>query len=231
MNLGIILTPDDRSKAYLQKIIKNKIIINKFLFMNDKKLEPKYKDSMIDESIKAGFNISKSVIETLNENKINYLEFDQVDINNDKLIKKLSEYKNYTFIFTGGGILRKNVLNCGPKFLHLHPGIVPDYRGSTCFYYSIIKEGISGVTAYFMDEKLDTGDIIYQKKFPKPNHEFIDEVYDAYIRSETLIYVLKENMLQNKNTIKQNPKEGESYHIIHPVLKHIAILNCIQSND
>ena len=30
--------------------------------------------------------------------------------------------------------------------------------------------------------------------------------------------------------IKQNPLDGETYHIIHPVLKHIAILRCI-TND
>ncbi len=30
--------------------------------------------------------------------------------------------------------------------------------------------------------------------------------------------------------IKQDPVGGETYHIIHPVLKHIAILSCI-TND
>ena len=27
--------------------------------------------------------------------------------------------------------------------------------------------------------------------------------------------------------IKQNPNASETYHIIHPVLKHIAILSCL----
>jgi len=30
--------------------------------------------------------------------------------------------------------------------------------------------------------------------------------------------------------IKQDTVDGETYHIIHPVLKHIAILSCI-TND
>ena len=38
MRIGIILTVDERSKAYLQKIIKNKILINEIIFMNQKNL-------------------------------------------------------------------------------------------------------------------------------------------------------------------------------------------------
>ena len=78
-----------------------------------------------------------------------------------------------------------------------------------------------------MDESLDTGNIVLKKTFSKPNHEFIDEIYDAHIRSETLIDVLKNNLLDKENFQKQDNSIGETYFIIHPVLKHIAILNCL----
>ena len=56
---------------------------------------------------------------------------------------------------------------------------------------------------------------------------FIDDIYDSHIRSETLIELLNKKILESKNKIrKQNPSEGETYYIIHPVLKHIAILSC-----
>ena len=80
-----------------------------------------------------------------------------------------------------------------------------------------------------MDEKIDTGNVIFQKKFPKPDYAFIDEIYDAHIRSETLLEVLKNNMIQKCKITKQNPNEGETFYIIHPVLKHIAILSCIKN--
>lgn len=227
MKIGIILTPDERSKAYLQKILDNKIKLEKILFMNDKRKEPIYDAECIIKSKEVGFDISEPVKTTLKNHNLEFNEFDFVDINNYQLIEYISKLNIPYFIFTGGGILKKEILNCGPKFIHLHPGLVPQYRGSTCFYYSIINEDMCGVTAYFMDEKLDTGDIIYQKKFIKPNHRFIDDVYDAHIRSETLLDVLKNNMILSGKFTKQNPDKGESYYIIHPVLKHIAILNCI----
>ena len=78
-----------------------------------------------------------------------------------------------------------------------------------------------------MDEKLDTGDIIYQKKFQKPTHRYLDEIFDPYIRSETLIELFKTKKLPFNDLIKQNTSVGETYYIIHPVLKHISILSCL----
>jgi len=226
--IGIILTPDTRSKAYITKIIKNKIKIDEIIFLDDKRKEGKFHKDIIIESKKCGFDISKSVKSIIVKNNLIVKKFNFVDINNSKLIEFVKQSKTDIFIFTGGGILKNQILNAGPKFVHLHPGIVPNYRGSTCFYYSIINEDQCGVTVFFMDEKLDTGDIIFQKIFKKPNHVFVDEIYDINIRSETLIEMLQKGLLDNASYKKQDSTIGETYFIIHPVLKHIAILNCIK---
>lgn len=226
MKIGIVLTPDARSKAYIQKIVSNNLFINEIIFMNDKRVEPQYTDDVIKQSLAYGFDISKPVKETLLENNFHFKEFNFVDINNSKLIKYVKQLLTDFLIFTGGGILKEEILNVS-KFIHLHPGILPYYRGSTCFYYSIIQDDNVGVTAFFMDKNLDTGDIIYQQTFPKPNHVHIDDVFDPFVRSETLIYILKNNLIKKNIFLKQNPNEGETYYIIHPVLKHISILKCI----
>lgn len=231
MKIGIILTPDTRSKAYLQKIIQNNIKMDSIIFMNDNRIEKKYDLEVIETGLKNGFDISIPVKESLKNSNLECKELNFVDINHSELINHIKKIHCDYLIFTGGGILREKILDLNTKFIHLHPGLVPHYRGSTCFYYSIINEGNTGVTAYIMDKTLDTGDIIYQKKFEKPNHKFIDNVYDPYIRSETLIHILTEDIIQKNQFIKQNPLEGETYHIIHPVLKHLAILNCIKRND
>ncbi len=224
--IGIVLTPDIRSKAYLRKIIDNKIKIDEIIFMDDGRDERKFSSNIIKESKNCGFDISKSVKNIISENNLKIKKFNFVNINHLELVNYLKKSKLDFFIFAGGGILKKDILNCGPKFIHFHPGIVPDYRGSTCFYYSILNEDNCGVTAFIMDESLDTGDIIYQRIFQKPSHEFIDDVYDAHIRSETMIELLKKNLLENKKFKKQD-EEGNTYYIIHPVLKHIAILSCL----
>lgn len=207
----------------------NKIHLDEIILMNDNKKIQEINNEMLQESIKNGFDLSKSIKETLDENNLKFTEFPFIDINNVEIIDWVKKSNVDFFIFSGGGILKSNILQTGKKFVHLHPGIVPQYRGSTCFYYSIINEGICGVTAFIMNEGLDTGDIIYQRTFEKPNHGYIDEVFDAHIRSETLIDMLKKKLLLKNNYKPQNLNHGNTYYIIHPVLKHIAILDCIKN--
>lgn len=225
--IGIILTPNNRSKAYLQKIIYHNIKINEIIFLDNGDKDIQFSQDMINESKKVKFDISKSVEESLKGEKLEYKKFDFIDINNSELVNHIKKSETDFFIFSGGGILKKDILNTGSKFIHFHPGITPKYRGSTCFYYSIINENQAGVTAFIMEEGLDTGKIVFQQTFKKPDHEYLDEVYDPHIRSETLIDVLTQNLLE-KGDFKEQTKEGETYFIIHPVLKHISILSCLK---
>jgi methionyl-tRNA formyltransferase len=226
LKIGIILTSNPRSQAYIQKILNNNISIDEIIFLNDNQPNIVFKNEEIEKGKKYGFDLSKSVHSSLIENKLDFTEFKFADINNPELIKFLSKSDCHFFIFSGGGILKDQILNIGKKFIHFHPGIVPNYRGSTCFYYSIINEKICGVTSFFMDKNLDTGKIILQKIFDSPNHEFMDNVYDPHIRSETMIEVVQKKYFESKNSQEQ-PSKGETYYIIHPVLKHIAILSCL----
>ena len=52
MRLGIILTPDNRSKAYIQKLVENNITLSSILFMNDSRTEKSYPDDVINISKK-----------------------------------------------------------------------------------------------------------------------------------------------------------------------------------
>ena len=226
--IGIILTPDVRSKAYLSKLMDNKIKLDQIIFMNDNREEKKFSNKEIIQAKLYGIKIDKSVKTILDENNIRFKEFSFVDINNSQLTNFIKQSNVDFFIFTGGGILKTEILSSGPQFIHFHPGIVPFYRGSTCFYYSIINDDKCGVTAYVMNEKLDAGKIIHQKTFPKPSHIFIDDVFDAHIRSDTMTDVLKNNLLVKENFSKQDPNVGETYFVIHPVLKHVAILSCVK---
>jgi len=48
---------------------------------------------------------------------------------------------------------------------NLHASLLPDYRGAAPINWAIINgEKSSGVTTFFIDEKIDTGAIILQSK-------------------------------------------------------------------
>ena len=57
--------------------------------------------------------------------------------------RKLKEAGPEIIIYSGYGgvILKEKVLSQGKKFLHVHGGFLPQYKGSTTNYYSILNEG------------------------------------------------------------------------------------------
>ncbi|MBT5342142.1 hypothetical protein HOL59_01005 [Candidatus Woesearchaeota archaeon] len=64
-------------------------------------------------------------------------------------------------------ILRKNVFETlGNKLINAHGSYLPEYRGAAqYFWYLFNGDRQYGVTVHFMEAGLDTGDIIFQRKF------------------------------------------------------------------
>ena len=113
------------------------------------------------------------------------------------------------------------------KFIHIHAGILPEYRGSTTFYFSYLQEKQVGATAIFLNEKIDCGEIITQNTYELPQ-EMVDTdyIYEPYIRSQVLMDVLNKYVKEGELVASSQENErAEDYFIIHPVLKHVALLD------
>jgi methionyl-tRNA formyltransferase len=67
-----------------------------------------------------------------------------------------------------GQILPKSILKI-PQYgaVNIHASLLPQYRGAAPIVWAILKgEKVTGVTTMFMDEGLDTGDILLQREIP-----------------------------------------------------------------
>ncbi len=93
-----------------------------------------------------------------------------------------------------GQILPKEVLDI-PKMgcINVHASLLPDYRGAAPIQYAVI-DGLeeTGVTTMFMDEGLDTGDILLQKKIPLSPEETGGSLFDklSVLGAELLLETL-----------------------------------------
>ena len=80
-------------------------------------------------------------------------------------ISKSLETPSYGVSALFGHILPQNLIG---KFtggiLNLHPSLLPIGRGSNPISWSIIDKQPQGITLHLIDQKLDTGDVIFQKK-------------------------------------------------------------------
>lgn len=169
-----------------------------------------------------------SVRSTCHEKNIPVIQAPENNINSDASISLLAKHSASVYIYAGFGgvLLRKQVLRCGKPFLHVHGGWLPDYKGSTTNHYSLLQENFCGASAFFLTEEIDSGDILWRKKFPAPqNLKQIDHGLDPVFRSEVLCDVIQYYTTEKKwpqvqcENIKTPP-----YFIMHPVLRHILLL-------
>ncbi len=71
-------------------------------------------------------------------------------------------------ILYGTNIIKKEVFSIPKKgSINVHQGFAPDYRGGPSVFWELFNdEKEVGVTVHFVAAKVDTGDVILQKKFP-----------------------------------------------------------------
>lgn len=217
-NIGIILADTSRSLIYLNSLIDNQLIPSFAIVILNQ-----------DKDIISGQNKNDKgteLLKILEKSQVNYDITNKVNINdNIDLIKQRNEN---IFIYSGfgGQILGDEILNLGKKFLHIHGGYLPHYKGSTSNYYSLIDHGYIGASAIFLEKEIDSGPILFRQKIrPYGNLVEIDHVYDSEIRARVLVNCIKE-YIKNKNWVELSidNSKGETFYVIHPVLKHLAIL-------
>ena len=138
-----------------------------------------------------------------------------------ELAPKLVIYSGY-----GGQLVPAKVLAETGPFLHMHAGWLPDFRGSTTVYYSWLERGDCGVSAIFLDPEIDEGPIVARRRYPPPPPGVdVDRIYDNAMRADLLADVLAGYAKTGGFEVTaQSPDDGETYYVIHPVLKHIALL-------
>lgn len=109
-----------------------------------------------------------------------------------------------------GKIIPKEILEI-PKYgcVNVHPSLLPQYRGSAPIQWAILNgDKETGVTTMYLDEGMDSGDIILQTKTLIDKEETSGELWDrlSKIGAELLVETLEK--IENKTAprIKQ-PKE------------------------
>jgi len=209
-----------RTRYYLYQLIKNDLLPGYILLLlnSDKELLPGQKNSTAETGI----------IQLLDNIKIKYDIAPNGNINSPEVVSLISSRAEQVFIFSGfgGALLRNNILSIGKKFLHVHGGYLPEYKGSTTNYYSLIDENTIGASSIFLTKEIDCGPVLLRKNFSAPKDRAeIDHIYDSEARSKVLIETLKQYVKSGGWDFElESGKGGETFYIIHPVLKHLAIL-------
>ena len=89
------------------------------------------------------------------------------DQNAPDAITRLKEWSPDLILFTGGNILRKQLLEL-PSLgvLNVHLGLLPEIRGMSSPEWSLLNQVPVGITIHYMDAGIDTGPVLQKYEFP-----------------------------------------------------------------
>ena len=200
---------------------------------------PLLKKSIFDE-VQTSLGFKHATLSGANELKDLSFYSDNVEtilvdgLRDPELHANFSELSNTTMLFTGGGILPGNILSIPQlRFIHIHPGFLPDIRGADCVLWSIMLTGQPSATCFYMSSGIDTGDIIFPCWLPKVSfttgnnnydikilYRAVFSFFDPWVRSYALRYLL--GKFRNFNTLPAAPQSldsGTTYHFMHTSLQ------------
>jgi methionyl-tRNA formyltransferase len=128
----------------------------------------------------------------------------------------------------GGQIVPADLIDRSPPIIHIHPGQIPQARGSTTIYYEILEKRVCHASVIRINSEIDSGPVLLNAQYPRPPKGVdIDHMYDNAVRADLLGRFLAHH-LQGAQPLAPPATEGKverTFYVIHPVLKHLAILS------
>ena len=145
---------------------------------------------------------------------------------NEEIISKIKEMNpDIICVVAYGRILPKEILEI-PKYgcVNVHPSLLPKYRGSAPIQWAILNgDKTTGVSTMYLDEEMDSGDIILKKEVTIGKDETSGELWDrlSKIGAELLVETLE----QIENGTAPREKQGENFTIAPMLEKSQALID------
>ena len=123
------------------------------------------------------------------EDKSNPIFIDRGDLNNKDIVSKIIKIRPDLIISYGCSIIRSELLDFFKgRFINIHLGLSPYYRGSGTNYWPFVNDELQFVGTTFMhiDRGIDTGEIIHQVRANIYHTDNIHQVGNRLIRDSVI---------------------------------------------
>lgn len=139
--------------------------------------------------------------------------YQPIKVKEKEFVEKLKQINPEIIIVVAfGQILSKEILDI-PKYgcINIHASLLPKLRGAAPIQWAIINgEKNTGVTSMYMNEGLDTGDMLLKKEIEITKEETAKSLHDklSKIGAEVLIETLKS--LENETLVREKQQEDKA---------------------
>jgi len=152
-------------------------------------------------------------------------------VNNKSLAKYIEYLKPDLGISFGTGLIKPYIFNI-PKWgtINIHRGCIDSYRGLDSDLWALYNKDFDkiDVTLHYIDENLDTGDILLQKNLSLDKVSYIYSIryYATVMATEMVIEILNRFSFEDKE-VSGNPQVnlGKYFSAMNIEQKHRALEN------
>ena len=194
------------------------------IFLKDRNLKKLVREVELYFGFEENFFLNMYNFENMFHVSENIFYCNSENINSDIVIKKLNDLSK-SYIFNTGSQILKEILDCNHKFVHIHPGYLPNIKGADGSLWHVLKTDYFGVSSFFMNKKIDNGIIISRKKINLPTfdkniliskdvkklYRFWFSFIDPLIRG-SLFLDLVENKFDFENIIDKKVRNESSHY-------------------
>lgn len=196
------VSPFGKKETIFQKAAKTRQVFGNSFFL---RYGLKYLRSKVDSSYK--------IDRVLEKHGINKIEIEG-SINSESNIQRLKNYNPDLLIsIAGNQIFKKNLIDLAPEgCLNLHTALLPKYRGlMPSFWVLKNNEKYTGVSVFFVDEGIDSGPILVQKKVEIGNRTQEELIkYTKKLGMDAIIEAI-ERIQNGKFDLIPNPSQDSTY--------------------
>lgn len=167
----VLITSNEIRHEYFRKFLNKNKSVEIIKCLVEKKLNkkyPRYKSSIKQHFKDRNLNEKEHFYKFTQNNEepknLKFLKKNEINLNK-KLVYEIVKDKPDFIISYGCSIIRNNLINIfKKKFINIHLGLSPYYRGSGTNIWPIINNEMQfiGTTFMFIDKGIDTGKIIHQ---------------------------------------------------------------------
>ena len=144
-----------------------------------------------DKPAGRGRKLNESAVKKIAlENNLTILQ--PTNLKNETFLKEFEALKPNLNIVVAFRMLPKAVWQL-PEYgtFNLHASLLPQYRGAAPINWAIINgETETGVTTFFIDDKIDTGEIILQSELDIKPNETVGELHDKLMHLGSKVCLL-----------------------------------------
>jgi len=159
--------------------------------------------------------------------------FQPKNLKDQNFIDKIKNLNADLFVVVAFRMLPKEIIDL-PKLgcINLHASLLPEYRGAAPINWVIINgEKETGVTTFYINSKIDEGDIIDSKTIKIENDENAGSLHDKLMTTGSQLVLKSVENIFNGNLKKKKQKISKSDKLAPKISKDICIINLDESAD